>query len=191
MKQKLRAQRTALAFLALAVGAAFAMLGAASSSHATVASSHAVTPAIRGVGGKPDVSGPQHLKPGAASFGCQGRPIDGSQGIVCYSPAQIQQAYGYSGLLSSGVNGTGKSIVIVDAFSNPYVAGDLAIQNSTFDLPTANFSTLQEPNVVPPFDPNNLAGTWTAGPRQITLDVLWAQPNVVPPFDPNNRNMDG
>ena len=55
MKQKLRARRTTLAFMAIAVAAAFATLTAASSSHATVAS-HAVSPAIRGVGGAPDIS---------------------------------------------------------------------------------------------------------------------------------------
>ena len=171
MKEKLRARRTALAFVAIAVGAAFAMLGAASSSHATVAA-HAVTPAITGVGGDPLISGPQQVKPGSVTFSCQNRPIDGSQGLKCYQPAQIQQAYGYSGLLASGVNGTGKTIVIIDAFSNPYVANDLAIQDSTFGLPTANFSTLQQPNVVPPFDPNN--GNMDGWAEEITLDVLWA-----------------
>jgi subtilase family serine protease len=171
MKEKLRTRRGTVALVAIATAAAFAMLTAASSSHATIGS-HSVSPAILGGGGKPAVSGPQHLKPGAATFSCQGRPIDGSQGIVCYSPGQIQQAYGYSGLLGSGVDGTGKTIVIVDAFSNPFVAGDLAIQNSTFDLPTSSFTTLQQPNAVPPFDPNN--GNMDGWAEEITLDVLWA-----------------
>ncbi len=96
MKEKLRTRRRTVALVAIATAAAFAMLSAASSSHATVAS-HLVSPAILGGGGKPDVSGPQHLKPGASSFSCQGKPIDGSQGIVCYSPAQIQQAYATPG----------------------------------------------------------------------------------------------
>jgi subtilase family serine protease len=171
MREKLRTRRGTVALVAIATAAAFAMLTAASSSHATIGS-HSVSPAILGGGGKPAVSGPQHLKPGAATFSCQGRPIDGSQGIVCYSPGQIQQAYGYSGLLGSGVDGTGKTIVIVDAFSNPFVAGDLAIQNSTFDLPTSSFTTLQQPNAVPPFDPNN--GNMDGWAEEITLDVLWA-----------------
>jgi subtilase family serine protease len=170
MKQKLRARRTAIALVAIAVGAAFAMLGAASTSHATVAA-HGFSPAISGVGGKPDISGPQQMSPNV-TFGCQTRPLDGSKGARCYQPAQIQNAYGYSGLLSSGVNGTGKTIVIIDAFSNPFVANDLTIQDNTFGLPTTSFTTLQQPNAVPPFDPTdpNQVG-WA---EEITLDVLWA-----------------
>jgi subtilase family serine protease len=67
--------------------------------------------------------------PNAAQFTCQGRPIDGSKGIVCYDPSQIQQAYGVKPLLDKGKDGTGRTIVIVDAYQNPYIAADLA----TFD----------------------------------------------------------
>jgi hypothetical protein len=34
--------------------------------------------------------------PHAATFSCQTRPIDGSAGPRCYSPAEIQKAYGVS-----------------------------------------------------------------------------------------------
>ena len=167
MKEKLRSTMSAggAAVIVFAAVIAVALVGA-SASRAAGPTSHPISV-------NPEISGPQSAHPGALPvFGCQRRPIDGSPGIVCYSPAQIQQAYGYSGLLSSGINGTGKTIVIIDAFSNPYVAEDLTIQDSTFELPTATFSTLQEPNVVPPFDPNN--GNMDGWAEEITLDVLWA-----------------
>ena len=57
----------------------------------------------------------------AAQFTCQGRPIDGSKGIVCYDPSQIQNAYGVKPLLDAGKNGAGRTIVIVDAYQNPFI----------------------------------------------------------------------
>lgn len=125
------------------------------------------------------MSGPQTALPGAADmFGCQESPLDGSQintlGPRCYSPQQIQQAYGYAPLLKAGIDGSGKTIVIIDAYSNPYIPGDLAMQDSTFGLPAANFSIANEPPALmpPPFDVNdpNQVG-WA---EEITLDVLWA-----------------
>ena len=109
--------------------------------------------------------------PNAATFGCQGLPIDGSQGIVCYSPQQIQNAYGITPLLNKGVTGKGRTIAIIDAFSNPYLAGDLAIQDTTFGLPTANFNTIA-PQGVPAFDQSNADMDGWA--EEMTLDVLWS-----------------
>ena len=73
----------------------------------------------------------------------QTRPIDGSAGLKCYSPAQIQTAYGITPLLNKGINGKGETIAIHRHFSlNPYVAGDLAIQDSTFGLPTPVYNAI-------------------------------------------------
>jgi subtilase family serine protease len=61
--------------------------------------------------------------------------------------------------------------VIVDAFSNPFVVRDLAIQSATFGLPTANFTTIA-PQGVPKFNPADPNQDGWA--EEITLDVLWA-----------------
>lgn len=172
MKQKLRSARPApvaavLAFTAVVV---VMLVGASASSAASGPTAHPINvdPQIVQASGA--------TGPGILHFTCQGRPIDGSHGIVCYSPAQIQQAYGYSGLLASGVDGTGKTIVIVDAYANPYLTGptgDLAIQDAAFGLPAPpSFTVLQQPNTVPPFNPSdpNQVG-WA---EEETLDVLWA-----------------
>lgn len=114
--------------------------------------------------------------PGIVHFSCQGKPIDGSQGISCNSPAQIQQAYGYSGLLSSGIDGTGKTIVIIDAYANPYLTGptgDLALEDASFGLSNPpSFTVLQQPNAVPAYDPTDPNQVGWAGEE--TLDVEWA-----------------
>jgi subtilase family serine protease len=171
MKQRLRSRRGALALAVIAAGTAFALLTATSSSHATNAARHAVSPAI-GFGGQPEISGPVAKPPHPGDlFHCQSRPLSGAQGPRCYVPQQIQQAYGYSGLLASGVDGSGKTIVIVDAYSNPYIPTDLSIQDATFGLPPASYTAVA-PYGVPAFDINdpNQAG-WA---EEITLDVLWA-----------------
>ncbi len=107
----------------------------------------------------------------AATFSCQTRPIDGSQGPRCYSPAEIQKAYGVAPLLARGKDGTGRTIVIVDAYQNPYVATDLQTFDATFDLPDTDFVNHVMPGT-PAFDPSdpNQVG-WG---EETTLDVLWA-----------------
>ncbi len=127
-----------------------------------------VNPEMARVAGKPG--------PGVVHFNCQDRPIDGSQGLKCYGPAQIRTAYGYSGLLASGIDGSGKTIVIVDAFANPFLTGatgDLALEDASFGLPDPpSFTVLQEPNPVPAFDINDPAQFDFASEE--TLDVEWA-----------------
>jgi subtilase family serine protease len=168
MKQKFRASRRAFAAIfVIAALAAVAALVAASSSNAAGPVTHPIKV-------QPEISSPQTKANGATQFGCQQRPMNGSQGLACYSPAQIQTAYGYAGLLAQVIDGTGRTIVIIDAYSNPYVAGDLAIQDAEFGLPSADFSTLTlgKKNAPPKFninDPNQVG--WA---EEITLDVLWA-----------------
>ena len=172
MKQKLRSARSArlVAVLAFAAAIVVALVGASASRGATVPVAHPinVNPETAPLAGTPG--------PGIVHFSCQGKPIDGSQGIACNSPAQIQQAYGYSGLLASGVDGTGKTIVIIDAYANPYLTGpngDLALEDASFGLPNPpSFTVLQQPNVVPAYDGNDPNQVGWAGEE--TLDVEWA-----------------
>jgi len=110
--------------------------------------------------------------PHALSFGCQTRPIDGSLGPRCYSPAEIQTAYGVAPLLAAGHDGTGRTIVIIDAFQNPYIADDLATFDTSFDLPAPpSFTNLVMPGT-PKFDKKDANQVGWA--EEITLDVEWA-----------------
>ena len=51
-------------------------------------------------------------------------------GLVCYSPAYIRSAYNYPGNL----DGSGQTIVIVDAYGSPTIASDLALFDKTFGI---------------------------------------------------------
>jgi subtilase family serine protease len=169
--KKVGLRKSALALAALTVAASCALLTAASASRAAAA--HSMAPASS-VSIHPDVSGPQtadSTSPNAVHFSCQSRPIDGSHGPRCYQPNQMQQAYGLSGLLASGVNGAGQTIVIVDAYDNPYLQGDLNIQDSLLGLPPVTLAKVAMPGV-PAFNIND--GNQVGWGEEETLDVLWA-----------------
>jgi subtilase family serine protease len=107
-----------------------------------------------------------------ATFGCQTRPMDGSQGPRCYQPAQIQNAYNITPLLNRGINGARRTIVIVDAFGSPTIASDLQTFDAAMGLPNPSFTQITPAGSPPPFDVNdpNQFG-WAA---ETTLDVEWA-----------------
>jgi subtilase family serine protease len=107
-----------------------------------------------------------------ATFSCQTRPMDGSQGPRCYQPAQIQTAYNITPLLNHGINGAGRTIVIVDAYGSPTIASDLQTFDAAMGLPNPSFAQITPAGSPPPFDANdpNQFG-WAV---ETTLDVEWA-----------------
>ncbi|HZS94695.1 MAG TPA: S53 family peptidase [Chloroflexota bacterium] len=106
--------------------------------------------------------------PGYLLFTCQ---LGETPGFVCYDPYQMRNAYGTTSLINQGYDGTGKTIVIVDAFQAPAVRADLAAFDSWYGLPAPNFSIIS-PNGTVPFNPNDpVQYSWT---QEITLDVEWA-----------------
>src|SRR5215467_5180053 len=128
-----------------------------------------------------------------ATFGCQTRPMDGSQGPRCYQPAQIQNAYNITPLLNRGVNGSGRTIVIVDAFGSPTIASDLQTFDAVMGLPNPSFTQITPAGSPPPFDINdpNQFG-WSV---ETTLDVEWAHvtapgANIVLAVAPSNNDSD-
>jgi subtilase family serine protease len=93
--------------------------------------------------------------------------------LDCYSPRQIQTAYNLRPLYRRGLNGRGRTIVIVDPFGSPTIGNDLAVFDRAFGLPAPPaFRVLQPVGPVPPFDPTNLAMASKAG--ETTEDVEWA-----------------
>jgi subtilase family serine protease len=116
-----------------------------------------------------DVTGP-----GYGLFKCQ---VGLSVG-QCYDPYQMRTAYGISSLISAGMDGTGKTIVIVDAFQDPNIASQLKYFDSFYGLTQVNAGpgtptfTQVAPDGLTPFitgDPN-----MTGWAEEISLDVLWA-----------------
>jgi subtilase family serine protease len=107
-----------------------------------------------------------------ATFGCQNRPMDGSEGPRCYQASQIQNSYDVTALLNKGQNGAGQTIVIIDAYGSPTMASDLQTFDAAMGLPNPSFHVIAPAGSPPPFDPtdSNQVG-WSA---ETTLDVEWA-----------------
>jgi subtilase family serine protease len=102
-------------------------------------------------------------------FGCQTQLNPAA--IVCYSPEQIRTAYHINSLLNAGIDGTGHTIVIIDAFQNPFMQDDLAAFDGVFGLPAPTFEQVA-PDGLTPFDFNDPNQAGWAG--EITLDVQWS-----------------
>lgn len=142
------------------------LVGGAAPSVAT----HAMTPAVGGLVQYQPLGDVQDL--GSVHFPCQ---VPGSVMPPCYGPDQIKAAYDIQPLHDHGVTGTGQTIVIVDAFSSPFLAVDIANFNGLWQLPPVNLTTVA-PDGVTPFDGSALQMGWA---REISLDVEWA--HVVAP----------
>jgi subtilase family serine protease len=97
---------------------------------------------------------------------------DAANGAAPFSPAQVQQAYGFN-LVSN--KGAGQTIYIVDAFNDPNIAKDLATFDTQWGLPAANLTVHKMSSRIR----NN--SSWGV---EESLDVEWAhaiapQANIV------------
>jgi subtilase family serine protease len=92
-------------------------------------------------------------------------------GISCYTPLQYYKAYNLGPLYKAGINGAGRTIVIVDSFGSPTVASDVKTFDAQFGLPGPNLKIEKFGNV-PPFDPTN--STMVNWAFETTLDVEYA-----------------
>ncbi len=98
--------------------------------------------------------------------------VPGHPLIICYSPNFIRSAYNFPS--GSGMDGSGQTILIVDAYGTPTIANDLHVFDQTFGLPDPNFTILC---------PTGCPATMTASARihnpsswavETSLDVEWA-----------------
>jgi subtilase family serine protease len=98
---------------------------------------------------------------------------EASYQVACYEPAQIQQAYNLPALYSTGVNGKGATIVIVDSFGSPTIANDLAVFDQQFGLPAPpSFKIIRPVGAIPPYTSSNSQMFSWAG--ETSLDVEYA-----------------
>jgi subtilase family serine protease len=93
-------------------------------------------------------------------------------GIPCYSPQEIQNAYGLTSILAAGYTGAGQTIVIIDSFGSPTIAQDLQTFDADYGLPDPPSFTVLAPLGTVPFDPTN--GDQVGWAFETTLDVEWA-----------------
>jgi len=82
----------------------------------------------------------------------------------CYTPQELATAYD----IPPRLTGAGRTIVIIDAFGDPTVRQDLAVEDTGFGLPAAKLNIIY-PNGKPAFNPSsNDEVNWSA---EIALDV--------------------
>ena len=98
---------------------------------------------------------------------------DASGGSVSgFTPTQIRHAYGFDQVKFNGVvgDGTGQTIAIVDAFSDPHIVKDLGVFDAKFGLAAPPSFTIVDQRgrsaASVPMDPS-----WAG---EIALDVEWA-----------------
>ncbi len=147
----------------LAVVGATAVSGMATTT--AVATSGVMTPAI-GVSPDYKVAGHVSGNPADTIFSCEQ-----TVPAQCYGPNQIRAAYGVDKLAKLGLNGAGKTIVIIDAFQSPTITSDLATFDSLFGLSAPKLNIIA-PDGLTPFDQANADQTGWAG--EITLDVEYS-----------------
>src|SRR6202000_3147035 len=105
-----------------------------------------------------------------AHFACELRAF--STNGFCYGPAAIRAAYGVDSLINAGFDGTGQTIVIIDAFGSPTIDADLADFDTLFGIPAPpSFQQIHMPGSTP-FDPTTADQRGWAG--EIALDVQWS-----------------
>jgi subtilase family serine protease len=89
-------------------------------------------------------------------------------GLACYTPALMRSAYN----VPANYDGTGQTIVIVDAYGSPTVQADLDTFSAAFGLPPADFQVIY-PMGKPAFNPrqHHDESKWAF---ETSLDVQWA-----------------
>jgi subtilase family serine protease len=97
----------------------------------------------------------------------------------CYTPSDINAAYGVDGVHAQGMEGQGQTIVLVDAYGSPTAASDLNYFHQTFypSLPAPNFTQVF-PNGQPDYQNVGNGQSGSSGAAgwsgEATLDIEWA-----------------
>jgi len=101
-------------------------------------------------------------------FSCQ---VIGFSAANCIDPYQMRHAYQIDSLIADGYDGTGQTIVIVDAFQHPTLQSQVDTFDTFYGLPAIQLTQVA-PDGLTPFDPTdeNMLG-WA---EEISLDVEWA-----------------
>jgi subtilase family serine protease len=98
-------------------------------------------------------------------------PFCHSHNLVCYSPSDIRTAYGYP----AGLDGSGQTIMIVDAYGSPTVESDLATFDAKFGLPAPPSFTIDCDAGCPTLNYSGQdGGTVASWSEETSLDVQWA-----------------
>jgi subtilase family serine protease len=111
-----------------------------------------------------------------------------------YQPSEMHTAYNMTPLFSAGLDGTGQTIVITDAFGSPTIQTDAEVFSQIYGLPDltpANFQILRAPGALN--HPANRIFNPAPWIDEISLDVEWVhamapKANIVLVIGPNNTS---
>ena len=92
--------------------------------------------------------------------------------IGCFGADTIRSAYGIPASNDPTVNGTGRTIVIIDAFKNPNIRTDLAHFDGFWNIPAPPSFTILSPFGDPGFDATKKIQRGFS--VEISIDVEWA-----------------
>jgi subtilase family serine protease len=85
-----------------------------------------------------------------------------------YQPSDLQTAYNLTPLYKAGLDGTGTTVAIVDAYGSTTIAADVAAFSTAMGLPPANLTIIGTPTE------SNFSTDGNAGwATETTLDVEW------------------
>jgi subtilase family serine protease len=90
--------------------------------------------------------------------------------LICYGPSFLKKAYNFP----SNLDGTGQTILIVDAFGSPTIEADLALFDTVFGIEPPPSFTIFCPQGCPPSSPNNKLHGPIGWSVETSLDVEYA-----------------
>jgi subtilase family serine protease len=116
-----------------------------------------------------NVTPPHSIKPATVTPGAFPPPsvCIAAFGLACYTPALIRAAYN----VPAALDGTGQTIVIVDAYGNPTVRSDLHTFDVAMGLPDPTLNIFYPAGPVTEFPASHHAQSWEF---ETNLDVQWA-----------------
>src|SRR5260370_31806695 len=85
------------------------------------------------------------------------------------SPDEVQTAYGLKPLYQAGLNGSGETIVITDAYGSATITQDAAAFSVFYGLAPINLQIVKAPGISN--NPHGVARGWDV---ETTLDVAWS-----------------
>ena len=96
-----------------------------------------------------------------------GAPV--SYDVCAYTPDQLRSAYGLTDPIAAGVDGTGQTVAVIDAFASPTMDRDLNIYSRRHGLPEPDLTQMNVP-VTPGSKLENQQGWW--GEEALDLEAI-------------------
>jgi subtilase family serine protease len=100
-------------------------------------------------------------------------------GIPCYSPQEIRNAYDVTPLINAGYTGKGQSIVIIDSYGSPTIQSDLRTFDQGYGLPdppsfkiVSPLGTVPSTRIIQPWLAGLLRRRWMSSGHMPWLLVL-------------------